>query len=218
MSSAIYAIYGIGGCGRGIMPLAQSMLKNLQVPAEQLVFVDDKVTTEYLNGHRVLSYEAFIEFPSNQKNAALAIASGKVREKLHKKLKQDSVKLWSVSADNIVTMDDVQIGSGYILSPFVCLTSNIKIGHCFHANLYSYVEHDCEIGDYVTFAPGVKCNGNVKIEDHAYIGAGAVIKQGKPNCPLTIGKGAIVGMGAVVTRNVPPGTTVLGNPAKAIEG
>ena len=76
-------------------------------------------------------------------------------------------------------MDEVQLGEGAILSPFVTLTSNIRIGRHFHANLYSYVEHDCMIGDYVTFAPCVKCNGNIVIEDHVYIGTGAVIKQGK---------------------------------------
>ena len=94
------------------------------------------------------------------------------------------------------------------------LTSNIRIGRQFHANIYSYVAHDCVIGDFVTFAPGVKCNGNVVIEDHAYIGTGAVIKQGRPGQPLVIGRGAVVGMGAVVTRDVPAGATVVGNPAK----
>lgn len=113
-------------------------------------------------------------------------------------------------------MDDVNIQEGCILSPFVCLTSNIKIGKSFHANLYSYVAHDCIIGDYVTFAPGVKCNGNVVIEDYAYIGTGAIIKPGSTNKPLTIGKGAVIGMGAVVTKSVPAGVTVFGNPAKVI--
>ena len=89
---------------------------------------------------------------------------------------------------------------GCRVKPFVSITSNIKIGKCFHANLYSYVEHDCVIGDFVTFAPGVKCNGNIHIQDHAYIGAGAMIKQGTPDQPLIIGAGAVVGMGAVVTK------------------
>ena len=75
--------------------------------------------------------------------------------------------------------------------------------------------HDCLIGDFVTLAPGVHCNGNVVIEDHAYIGTGAVIKQGQPGQPLVIGRGAVVGMGAVVTRDVPACTTVVGNPAKS---
>ena len=97
-------------------------------------------------------------------------------------------------------MDEAQIAEGSALSPFVSITSNIKIGKCFHANLYSYVEHDCIIGDFVTFALGVKCNGNIHIHDHAYIGAGAMIKQGTPDQPLVIGEGAIVGMGAVVTK------------------
>ena len=102
--------------------------------------------------------------------------------------------MWSICADNVVLMDEVDLGEGSALSPFVTVTSNIRIGKCFHANLYSYVEHDCLIGDYVTFAPGVKCNGNIHIHDHAYIGAGAVIKQGTPNQPLVIGQGAAPGI------------------------
>ena len=97
------------------------------------------------------------------------------------------------------------------------LTSNIRIGRHFHAHLYSYVAHDCLFGDFGTFAPGVWCNGNIVIEEHAYIGTGAVIKQGKPGEPLVIGRGATVGMGAVVTKSVPPGATVVGNPAKPMQ-
>jgi acetyltransferase-like isoleucine patch superfamily enzyme len=73
------------------------------------------------------------------------------------------------------------------------------------------------IGDYVTFAPRVHCNGNVHIEDHAYIGTGAILRQGTPDKPLIIGRGAVVGMGAVVTKDVAPNTVVVGNPAKILE-
>jgi acetyltransferase-like isoleucine patch superfamily enzyme len=54
------------------------------------------------------------------------------------------------------------------------------------------------------------------IEDHAYIGSGAVIKQGRPGEPLVIGRGSVVGMGAVVTKSILPGVTVIGNPAQPI--
>jgi acetyltransferase-like isoleucine patch superfamily enzyme len=73
------------------------------------------------------------------------------------------------------------------------------------------------IGDFVTFAPSVRCNGNVVINDHAFIGSGAVIKQGSARHPIVIGRGAIVGMGAVVTKSVPAYSTVVGNPARMME-
>ena len=72
------------------------------------------------------------------------------------------------------------------------------------------------IGDFVTFTPNVHCNGRVVIEDYAYIGTGAIIKQGAKEKPITIGHGAVVGMGAVVTRDVAPYTTVVGIPAAPI--
>ena len=69
---------------------------------------------------------------------------------------------------------------------------------------------------HLTFAPGgdvqwLRAGGN-----QAYIGTGAVIKQGQPGQPVVIGHGAVVGMGAVVTKSVPPGVTVVGNPAKPL--
>lgn len=54
-------------------------------------------------------------------------------------------------------------------------------------------------------------SGPIKIEDGAWIGAGAIILAG-----VTVGRKAIVGAGAVVTRDVPAHSVVAGNPAKII--
>ena len=216
MKQPFFAVYGVSGCGRGVMPLAREQLRLLNVPLDRLVFVDDNPVERTVNYQRVLTYSEFIGVEASEHKVVLAISDGSVRKNLAQRCLDDGLKPWSVAASNIVVMDEVHIGEGSILSPFVTLTSNIRIGQHFHANIYSYIEHDCIIGDYVTFAPSVKCNGNIIIEDYAYIGAGAVLKQGKPNGPLIIGRGAIVGMGAVVTQNVPEGLTVVGNPAKEI--
>ncbi len=213
---SLYAIFGASGCGRGIMPLARMQLHREGIAPERLVFVDDQPQADSVNGQRTLTYDQFLVEPGT-KYAALAIANSETRERLAERIRADNVLPWSVRASNIVIMDDVEIGEGSLLSPFVTLTSNIRIGRQFHANLYSYVEHDCVIGDFVTFAPGAKCNGNVRVEDHAYIGAGAMIRQGRPSAPLVIGRGAVIGMGAVVTKSVLPGATVVGNPARVLE-
>ncbi len=216
MNKPLYAVFGASGCGRGVMPLAREQLGLNAESTDRLVFVDDSPQASIVNGHRVLSYHDFMRLPASERYVVLAIANSRIRQRLADRCVTDGVRSWSVAASNSVVMDDVQVGEGSILSPFVTLTSNIRIGRHFHANLYSYVEHDCVIGDFVTFAPGVKCNGNIRIEDHAYIGAGAVIKQGVPGKPLVIGKGAVIGMGAVVTKDVAPGVIVVGNPAQPL--
>lgn len=216
MSQPLYAVFGASGFGREVMPFAREQLLCSGIAPERLVFVDDKPEAANINGYRVLTYREFLDTPAAERHVSLSIANSTVRELLARRCAEDGVRSWSVSAANVVTMDEVQIGEGAILCPLVTLTSNICIGRQFHANLYSYVAHDCVIGDFVTFAPAVRCNGNIVIEDHAYIGTGAILKQGKPGQPLVIGRGAVIGMGAVVTKDVPPGMTVVGNPAKPL--
>jgi sugar O-acyltransferase (sialic acid O-acetyltransferase NeuD family) len=210
--TALYGVYGAGGCGRGILPLLRE-----QVGKEtRIVFIDDEAKTGALNGHPVWTWQHFLEEDTDDRAVCIAIANSRARERLYCRAIEVGVRVVGVRASNVVEMDNVTIGPGSVLSPFVTLTSNIGIGRCFHANLYSYVEHDCRIGDYVTFAPAVRCNGNVHIHDHAYVGTGALLRQGTAEKPLVIGEGAVVGMGAVVTRDVAPGATVVGNPARPL--
>ena len=188
------------------MPLLRT-----QYPETKLVFIDDGQAPGYANGHNILTWRDFLESQAGEKAINIAISASHIRRTLAEKCAAANIPLIEARAASVVQMDDVIIGEGACLSPFVTLTSNIRIGSCFHANLYSYVEHDCVIGDFVTFAPGAKVNGNVTIGDHAYIGSGAIIRQG-----VTIGPGAVVGMWAVVTKSVPPSITVVGNPAKPL--
>lgn len=217
MKNNIYGVYGASGFGREVMPVVRAQLQSSGVSADRIYFVDDNPESSSINGHKVLCFKEFVEEDAADRFVVLAIADGGIREKLAGKCSEAGVKFFSAVANNVVLMDAVDIGDGAILSPFVTITSNVKIGCGFHANIYSYVAHDCVIGDYVTFAPSVCCNGNVVIEDHAYIGTGAILRQGRPGNPLVIGRGAVIGMGAVVTKNVPAGITVVGNPARPLQ-
>lgn len=209
----LLGVYGASGFGREVMPLLKQQNSNSN---SRLVFIDDGYVASSLNGFPVVRFEEFLSLEYASKEVCIAIADFKVRRTLFEKIEANHIGHKSIYADNCLVLDEVSIAANSILCPFVTLTSNITIGKSFHANLYSYVGHDCEIGDFVTFAPGVKCNGNVRIENNVYVGTGAIIKQGRPGRPLVIGEGAVIGMGALVNKDVPPGAIVVATPTKPL--
>ncbi len=113
---------------------------------------------------------------------------------------------------------------GYSVGKNVYLPSDIIIPHNF-----VYNRGELTIGDRVSIAPRVTLilsshsnfsstskhvserENKIVISDDVWIGAGAIIMNG-----ITIGKGAVIGCGSVVTHNVPEHTVVAGNPARII--
>jgi sugar O-acyltransferase (sialic acid O-acetyltransferase NeuD family) len=166
---------------------------------------------------RVLSLEQFAAAPAARRFFNVAVADGATRMELVRRCLQAEAAPFGIVSPHSLSYYGNTVGEGAILCAYTMITSNARVGRYFHANIYSYVAHDCVIGDYVIFAPAVRCNGRVIVEDHAYIGTSAVIRNGEPGGePMVIGRGAVVGMGAGVTRNVPPGITVAGNPARPL--
>jgi sugar O-acyltransferase (sialic acid O-acetyltransferase NeuD family) len=122
-------------------------------------------------------------------------------------------------APTAIIDDGIEFSEGTVVCDLAIFTADhrTKIGRHFHCNFHSHVGHDCVIGDFVTLAPKVSVNGNVHIGDDVYVGSGAQIRSGAPGNPIRIGAGAFIAMGAVVTKDVEPGTRVAGNPARPMK-
>lgn len=123
------------------------------------------------------------------------------------------------------------IGAHSRIGPFVEVQSGVEIGASCKIQSHSFVCEGVTIGDRVFVGHGVmfvndkrpratNAEGRLqgaddwdmletRIEDGASIGSGAVVLGG-----VTVGADALVGAGAVVTRDVAPGATVVGNPAR----
>ena len=214
----LLGIYGTGGFAREVMPFAADYINRLESRSKeircQIYFVETNPQNNQVNGYPVVDEEEFMRIECEERYFNIAIGDSKVRERIAIRCVNQGARPMSIQSPHSIVYDHNEIAEGAIICAQSMITSNAKIGKFFHCNIYSYVAHDCVIGDYVTFAPSVHCNGNVHIHDHAYIGTNVTIKQGLPTRPLIIGQGAVVGMGAVVTKDIPPFTTVVGSPAK----
>ncbi|HMG48080.1 MAG TPA: acetyltransferase [Allosphingosinicella sp.] len=194
-------IYGAGGFGREVVTAAR-------FEDRDLVFMSDGPAVDFGG----IPHIGITDLTPDDE-VVIAIADTAVRRRLAARCQRFATLI----APTAVIGNEVEIGEGSIICDFAMVTASARIGRHFHCNIYSYVAHDCVIGDFVTFAPKVCCNGNVHVGDGAYIGTGAVIKNGVPGRPIVIGAGAVIGCGAVVTKDVPPGVTVVGNPARPLE-
>ncbi|KAF6243470.1 N-acetyltransferase [Nitrosopumilus sp. b1] len=126
-----------------------------------------------------------------------------------------NVSIWHFSyvGDNVEIGDNVKIGS------LAHIDYNVKIGENTKIEGLAYIPPLSRIGKNVFIGPNAALTNDpypmcdkmigVTIEDGVIIGARAVIKAG-----VTIGKNSVVAMGAVVTKDVPPNSVVVGVPAK----
>ncbi len=100
-------------------------------------------------------------------------------------------------------------GEGSMLLQGVIVQAQTAVGRHVIINTGAQIDHDCVLGDFVHVAPRAVLCGTVQVGEGALIGAGAVVLPGR-----VIGRGATIGAGSVVTRHVPDGVTVVGNPAR----
>lgn len=209
-----FAIYGADSYGREVAPLLWGKVSR---PTD-IMFVDDDPAKigQMVNGMVIKSLAELVSSPGPSPLIVIAVANPYARGKIAGKCQKHGLNFATVVADSCLSLASNSIGQGAIFSPYTVITANARIGKQFHCNIYSYVAHDCVIGDYVTFAPRVSCNGRITIEDFVYVGTGTVFRQGTPDKPLVVGKGSVVGMGSVVTKDVPPGVLVMGNPARFV--
>lgn len=204
-------IYGAGGFGRELRRHALNLMA-ARPDLEALAYASDSPSEI---GGSVLGFPVI--GPQDFKPddlCVLAVANGEARRRMAERC-PGFINLIATTA---IVDPGIEFAEGSVVCDYTIFTADeqTKIGRHFHANFKSHVGHDCVIGDFVTLGPAVCISGNVHVGDDVYMGTGAIVRHGTPGRPIRIGAGATVGMGAVVTRDVPPGITCVGNPARPL--
>ncbi len=142
---------------------------------------------------------------------AIGNPHGAVRRRLHDRLVSLGMRPVTIAHAASSIADNAVIGEGTQIMAGAVIGVEARVGRQCIINTRASVDHEDVLEDGVEISPGATLCGLVHVRRDAWVAAGATILP-----RLEIGAGAIVGAGAVVTRNVPPGATVMGLPARIV--
>lgn len=196
-------IVGAGGFAREVLWLLEDLGLGDRIDG----FYESDATwrTREVSG---LPVRALSEFRPGHQEAVIAIGNPAVREALAAEL-PEGTSFPTLIHPTVARSRRVEIDEGVVICAGSILTCDIAIGRHVHLNLMTTVGHDCHLADFVTTAPAVNISGNCQIGRSAYIGTNACLREG-----LSIAPGTVIGMGAVVLRDVEAAGTYVGNPAR----
>jgi len=200
-------IFGIGGFGREVLNcFLESIGNNAGTRETEVVFMvsDSHFMEKEIMGVAVVPQSGFVP---ELYNVVIAVSDPIARKEIAESLPK-STTYGKVIHPSAQISKWVNIGEGSIVTAACIVTVNVKIGKHAQLNLNTSVGHDSIIGDYFTTAPGARINGHSSIGHCVYVGSNAALREG-----INVCNEAIIGMGAVVVKDIIEKGVYVGNPA-----
>lgn len=205
-------IWGGTGQAKVVRPILESL-------GHQVIAVFDnnvRLASPFSDIPLVGGLSAFTEFRKEFPGemgfvVAVGGTAGVDRVELSRTLQDAGLEPISAIHHRAFVADTARVGAGAQIMAMATVSEFAEIGDCCIINTNSSVDHDCSVGRGVHIMPGATLAGSVTVGEFASIGTNATILP-----RIRIGARAIVGAGAVVTRDVADDVTVVGTPARAL--
>ncbi len=204
-------IVGAGGFGREL--LTWILDSNEMYPEFDVIgFIDDDKNA--LKGYEydlpiISSIQDYM--PDPEISLVMGVGVPRTKKNTAQILEAKGAQFFSFIHRNAFLGKNVILGRGCVLCPNSVLTCDVSLGDFVTINCFSGSGHDVSIGSFSTLSSHVDITGYAKIGERVFLGSHATVLP-----KVQIEDDAVIGAGSVVMRKVKKGTTVFGNPAKAV--
>ncbi len=167
-------------------------------------------------GYPVLGTEADLPrlIPAHQlKGILVAIGDNHVRAQVAAKIAGICPELPFVNAAHPTASvgRETTLGPGTVVMAGAVVNPCCRIGRLCIVNTRASLDHDSEMADFSSLAPGVTAGGNCRIGGYSAVSIGAVVRHG-----ISIGEHCVVGAGSLVLNDIDPFCVAYGVPARKI--
>ena len=204
-------IIGAGAYGHEVASYAEEVLEAKEDYQSKILFTDewDGAKSERLDWPLAGSFASFQREPNDV--FLIALGDPENKKTLAEKYRKYRLPWATLIHPTAHVSKYAVVEDGCIVGPFCTVSYNAYLGCHVSLNSYVAIGHHAQIGEFSVMCPRALMAGNSALCGVNFVGAGAIVTQGK-----SVGVGAKVASGSVVYRNVKEGHTVLGNPAKPI--
>ncbi len=205
----ILGIYGSGGHGGDILDLAYAVNSN-DKRWDGYIFINDYADGQRVREINIMSFDRFLEtYSKYEAEIVIAVGEPDVREKLWNKVTKSSFSMATLIHPTVELPETVKIGKGCTIGKNSFISYDVQIGDNTCIQTMACVGHNTIVGKNVVMSSLSNCGGNCRIGNNVYIALNVPVKE-----HISIGSNTIVGMGAVVLRDLPADVIAMGNPAR----